>query len=404
MKAILRYSKAFIILIAAFFAFAVLSCLLPYKGIRAHIGKSASSFDSETVYPKAIINLRQCQMDNFTDGLIMNINYNVDAHHPVRSAMAANRSVEYGNDWNQPGLVLRIVEGEQLKTNHYSRYWHGNSFLFRFFFLFWDFNTIRWVLYIISSLLFVMLLCAYYLRAGLVKTLVLSSGFLATCGFVTQFSMQFFPVLALTLIGCLIVIKRDESKPLGMLFFVIGALTCYFDLLTTPLLTLGMPLVVMLSLNQDDSFDLKRNLFLIIQLALLWGLGFALTFFAKWVLATLILGQDVLANAYAVAKYRVNAEDFTRWDAVSKNFNMLQLWMIVVAMAVLLVRLVIRRHAFEGKKALLLLLVGLMPYVWYFVLSNHSYEHWWFTYRLQTISVVSLLMILMGKEKKPLKS
>jgi len=394
MKDVTKFIKVFVLLIASYFVFAVLSCLLPDKTIKAHIAQSAPGLAEEGSYPNAIITWDQCQMDNFTDALIMNQIYNIDRKHPVRSAMIVNRSSEGGLDWDQPGLLLRRVHGEELKSHQYSRYWHGNTFLFRFVLLLMDFNMLRWTLYLISGLLMVMLLCAYYPEAGTLKTMVLSFGFLVTCGFVTQFSMQFFPVLALTLIGSLLVIKRDKSKDFGLLFFIVGSLTCYFDLLTAPLLTLGIPLAVMLSLNKESQFDLKRNLLTIIKLILLWGLGFALTFFMKWVLASLILGQNVLADAYEVSLYRMDTEDFTRWDALSRNFKMIPLWMIIVAVAVLIVIDVVRHKRLNCKKALAYLLVGVMPLVWYLLLSNHSYIHWWFTYRLLAITITCLMLML----------
>ena len=242
--------------------------------------------------------------------------------------------------------------------------------------------------------------CFFYAKAGWVKTLILAAGFLLTYGFVTQFSMQFFPVLALTVIGSLLVIKREVSKGFGLLFFIIGSLTCFFDLLTTPLLTLGIPLSVMLSLQSDEGFSFKKALVEIIKLVLLWGLGFALTFVTKWALATLILGQNIFADAYEVSLYRMETDEFTRWDAVTKNLEMLNWWIVGVVAFVLLIFNLVKTRRFNFKKAILFLIVGLMPYVWYFILSNHSYLHWWFTYRLQAITVACLMLMVTDSEVK----
>ena len=393
MSNLATYCKAFLLLIAAYFAFAVLSCLLPEKSIKAHIAESAPIMVEEGLYPKAIINKEQCQMDNFTDALIMNQIHSIDRKQPVKSAMRMIRMSEKGRDWDQTGLLLRTVNGETLEAQHYARYWHGSTFLFRPLFFLMDFVTLRFVLFIVSSLLIVMLLCAYYPKAGLMKTIALAMGFLITYGFVMQFSMQFFPVLALTIISSLMVIKRDKSANFGLLFFVIGSLTCYFDLLTTPLLTLGIPLAVMLSLKHDDEFHIKDKFIEISKIILLWGLGFALTFVTKWALASLILGQNIFADAYEVSLYRMEAEEFTRWDALTKNFGMLNLWIIGLAAVALLLFSIINRLKISYKKVILFLFIALMPYVWYLLVANHSHVHWWFTYRLQAISVVCLLFI-----------
>lgn len=391
MNRFILFCKTFAILIATYFALATLSCLLPDKSIKAHIADSAKKMVEEGLYPQAIIRMEQCQMDNFTDALIMNQMYNIDRKHPITSAMKMIRSSEKGRDWDQPGLLLRKVNGENLEEQHYARYWHGSTFLFRPLFLVMDFLTLRHILFIVSSLLIVLLLCAYYPKAGLMKTIALALGFLLTYGFVMQFSMQFFPVLALTIIGSLLVVKRKQSDNSGLLFFVIGSMTCYFDLLTTPLLTLGIPMAVMLSLKREDEFQFKDSIIEISKLTLLWGGGFALTFLTKWALASLILGQNIFADAYEVSLYRIEAEEFTRWDAVTKNFDMLDLWMIGIATVVLLLFSIIKRLKINHKRVVLFLIIGLMPYVWYLLLANHSYVHWWFTYRLQAITVVCLL-------------
>ncbi len=393
MNKFILFCKTFAILIAAYFTFAVLSCLLPDRSIKMHIDESAPKMVEEGLYPKAIIRMEQCQMDNFTDALIMNQMYNIDRKHPIKSAMKMIRSSEKGRDWDQPGLLLRKVNGENLEDQHYARYWHGSTFLFRPLFLLMDFLTIRHILFIVSSLLIVLLLCAYYPRAGLMKTIALALGFLLTYGFVTQFSMQFFPVLALTVIGSLLVVKHKESANFGLLFFIIGSLTCYFDLLTTPLLTLGIPLAILLSLKHNDEFKLKDNLLEISKLILLWGLGFALTFGTKWALASLILGQNIFSDAYEVSLYRMEAEEFSRWDAVTTNFGMLNIWMIGIAAVILLLFVIIKQLKISYKKVVLFFIIGLMPYVWYLLLANHSYLHWWFTYRLQAITVVCLLFM-----------
>ena len=394
MKNIILYTKTFIVLITLFFAFAVVSCLLPDQSIKRHIAESAPMIAAQGMYPKVIIDVEQCQTDNFTDALIMNQIHSIDRKHPVKSAMQMIRMSEKGRDWDQLGLLTRTVNGEPLYAQHYARYWHGGSFFYRFLFLFANYNMIKLLLFIVSSLLLCALCFHFHLKAGPVKTSALVLGFAFVYGFVTQFSMQFFPVLALTIISSLMVIKREKSANFGLLFFVVGSLTCYFDLLTTPLLTLGLPLAIMLSLKNDNEFKFKDNLIETSKIILLWGLGFALTFVTKWALASLILGQNIFADAYEVSLYRMEAEEFTRWDALTKNFEMLNLWIIGLAAVALLLFSLINKLKINYKKVILFLFIALMPYVWYLLVANHSHVHWWFTYRLQAISVVCLLLML----------
>lgn len=389
-----KFSIIFLLLIAAYFTFGVLSCLLPDKAIKHHIAESAPVIAEEGLYPRLLNDMEQYRLDNFTDALMMNQIYNIDRKHPVKAAMQMVRSSERGRDWDQPGLLVRRVNGETLEEQHYSRYWHGGSFLYRTLFLMMDYATLRFVLLLVSSVLLLLLACVYYQKVGWLKTLALSMGFLMTYGFVTQFSMQFFPVLALTILGSLLVIQRDAKKGFGLLFFIIGSLTCYFDLLTTPLLTLGIPLVVLLSLKSSQGFLFKDNFVEVAKLTLLWGLGFALTFVTKWALASLILGQNIFADAYEVSLYRMEAEEFTRWDAVKMNLGMLNWWIVGFVAVAMLAFCLIKDRSFNYKKATLFLIVALMPYFWYLILSNHSYLHWWFAFRLQAITIACLMLMM----------
>lgn len=400
MKNITKFSIVFITLVAAYFVFGVLSSWLPDRAIKRHIADSAPLIAAEGLYPRLLNNMEQYRLDNFTDALMMNQIYNIDRKHPVKAAMKMIRSSELGRDWDQPGLLMRRVNGETLEEQHYSRYWHGGSFFYRVLFLLMDYAALRFVLLLASSVLLLLLACVYYQKAGWLKTLALSMGFLMTYGFITQFSMQFFPVLVLTVIGSLLVIKQDTAKGFGLLFFIIGSLTSYFDLLTTPLLTLGIPLAVMLSLKPNEGFLLKKSFVECIQLILLWGLGFALTFVTKWALASLILGQNIFADAYEVSLYRMEADEFTRWDAVMRNLSMLNWWIVCIVAIVLLIISLIKYRSFNFKKAILFLIIALMPYVWYFILSNHSYLHWWFTFRLQAVTIACLMMIMADSRQR----
>lgn len=394
MKHIAKYSKVFLLLVSAYLAFAIVSCLLPDRSIKRHITESAQKIVDEGLYPKAIINNQQCQMDNFTDALIMNQIYSLDRKHPLKSAMRMVRMSEKGCDWDQTGLLLRTVNGETLEEQHYARYWHGSSFLYRFLFLLADYDTLRLLLFIISTLILIALCCQIYLKVGWGTTFALVMGFVFTYGFVVQFSLQFFPILFLTAVTCFIVIKKRESTDYGILFFIIGSLACYFDLLTVPLLTLGIPLALMIALKRDEEILLKDNLLEIMKLSLLWGLGFALTFATKWVVASLVLGQNIFADGMGAGFYRMEADEFTRWDAVTKNFWMLPLGLIGVVIAATTLVGIIRKRRYNYLRIILLFVVALMPYAWYLLLANHSYEHWWFTYRLQSIPIICLFFML----------
>jgi uncharacterized membrane protein len=61
----------------------------------------------------------------------------------------------------------------------------------------------------------------------------------------------------------------------------------------------------------------------------------------------------------------------------------------VLALFVLMLRGRLK-FSFRPAKLLPVLLVGLYPFVWYFVIRNHSIVHVWFTHRTLSITIFSL--------------
>jgi MFS family permease len=381
----------------SFFAFSVVSCLIPREWISKNIEKSLPELLEEGNYPKSLIKGNKFQQDNFTDALILNISISSDPKRPVWSALMNPFSFQAPNPKGMTSIkhLDYIAHNKDLLPNQlYGRYWHGSSSLCRILLLFMTYQQIKWLLYIISSLFLLVFAVKLVNSVGWIKSLPLFIALLLANFFVTQFSMQFFPVLAIALIGG-IWMCRNGTKALNriMLFlFVIGMFTAYFDLLTTPLLTLGIPLVVYLILQekvQKPTWRIFKSLF---ALYLVWLIGFAFAWVFKWVLVAIFADFSAI-NAFETVKWRTSiAHDFTRWDAIVRNFNLIPLvWINTVLTFLFLLTL----FNFNKKKiplSIAFLVIGLSPYVWFFVLSNHSYHHWWFTYRAQVISMCCVML------------
>ena len=57
------------------------------------------------------------------------------------------------------------------------------------------------------------------------------------------FTLQGIMTFIICMISSIIICTRFEKiKNIGVYFFVIGMVTCYFDLLTHPIITLGFPM------------------------------------------------------------------------------------------------------------------------------------------------------------------
>jgi len=394
-KEIKKYLLVFISLIAIFFTYSVLVCSLPNKTIKKNVTKSVSDMvmpDGEN-YPYAIIHKQECKMDNFTDAIILSQNYTIDNKQPLKSAMYG-RFAKLHN-FNIVEALERQTNSEEIKLINYPRYWFGSTFLIRPFLLFTNYTVIRWVLYAVSSILFLVLGIKLFKITGTLRTVAFFMGLLFVNVFVTQFSIQFFSVVALSTIFCILICNHFENrKKILLLSFIIGCLTSYFDLLTTPLLTCGLPLIVYLLAEKEKVFSKRISTLLLF--CLLWGIGYAFTWASKWGLGTIFTDMNVFQNAMETALYRTSIETNSRTDAIIANFSLLPLFIICLILSLLFPLVILFFNKKAIKTNLLLLLLTTFPYFWYLVLAQHTWWHYWFTYRIQAISISAIFIIFIN--------
>ncbi|MDX9890337.1 MAG: hypothetical protein RBT13_05805, partial [Bacteroidales bacterium] len=258
MKTFLRFAIVLFSLIGIYVLVSVLSCIIPNHKINENIERSAKRLKNQGDYPFAIIPKKAYQMDNFTDALILNQIHCIDNQHPYKSFVLPGHLVKW--ELSKSECLIYRIESLKEPNSFYPRYWHGSTFLFRPLFLIGDFEKVRWILYAITSSLLLFLAVVLSRKTNIVKTLAMMGGLLFVNMFVTQFSIQFAPVWILSMLASNLVCYHYQNKRyILMLFFVIGSLTAYLDLLTTPILTLGMPLMVLFMIYEHQ----KKNISLV---------------------------------------------------------------------------------------------------------------------------------------------
>ena len=382
----MRLIKTFFCLIAGYLLFGVVACLLPDKPVQRHIKQTVDRQEIDRDYPRAIFSGHHAMMDNFTDALIISQVWNSSSDSIWESVMQPSRA-KYCEEMTT--TLKAQIEGHHTENVKYGRYWHGSTFLMRYLLLIWSYESIRLVFGIVTSLLLLFTLVRIKERIGSWAAFYFIIAACFVYLFITQFSIQFVPVLVLSLTGMLVML--DERRDPLLSCFVIGSLTAYFDLLTTPLLTIGRPLTVWVLAHRDDGSKLLQSLTEMLKMGVVWGIGFAATWGSKWILATLTTDSNIWADAMEnIAIRSGDTADYTRFDALTVNLDMLSFRLIVLAAIVMTVLMAIHFRREGWKPALLLLLIATVPYLWYIVVANHSYVHFWFTYRLQFISILAL--------------
>lgn len=211
--------------------------------------------------------------------------------------------------------------------------------------------------------------------------------------FVMQFSIQYMPVLVIGLGSTLWVLYRvKKSSQMVMTLFITGSLTAYFDLLTCPVLTWGMPLCVYILMQEKDSF--RNRLINIVVPSVMWAAGYALTWMSKWVIATLLTSESVVKDS--ISQFLLRTDDVVQTESISRLFAMIHnisqvSWVGAGILILVLVGLAIIRFRREGMQtAVLCLLMAIPPLLWYLALANHSQVHFWFTYRSMAVVLMAV--------------
>jgi len=135
--------------------------------------------------------------------------------------------------------------------------------------------------------------------------------------------------------------------------------------------------------------------------SLLWGVAYGFTWMSKWIIATLTTNRNVIEDAIQTFLFRINPKayiekTFTRWDAIVGNADMLQWVYINIVICVLLVFVVFFFRKEGWRHFVFFMLIAILPYVWFFVVANHSYLHYWFTYRTQAFSISCIFLALLS--------
>jgi hypothetical protein len=213
--------------------------------------------------------------------------------------------------------------------------------------------------------------------------------------------MQMSPVLIISIIAGLFLISRMKRKKgnIGLLFFITGAVTNYFDLLTAPLLTLGLPMLIWVSINKEDG-NLKKDVISGIQQLVGFGLLWSTGYLGAWVFKVLITipfaDFDIFADVKNQFLLRSGSEGINRMSAIEANFNFLPLVLINIILLIFLIFSILFFKKRGISKAILFLAVAVVPYIWFYITANHSYFHNWFTYRIQAIAVSGVFMAVIS--------
>lgn len=344
-----------------------------------------SELFSGNLYPTIIPDYQTTQLDLYSDSIILSevsyYNHNVSL---IDNAMS-NYGTREGHDFE------KFANGDENVIHDYARYWHGNLVILKVLFFFFDYNAIK-VLELFFELVMIGIIIKLMFENNLKNYII---PFILSLFFihpeVIGLSVQFFAMFNIMLISVYILLKFKEklfkNNNLLYYFLIVGMVANFFDLTTYPLITFGVPAVFYILLENDKK-SLKRNMIRILLFGIVWSIGFIGMWISKWVISSIVLNENIIANALDQLMWRTSSLEFSRFDAILSNvliYKKRAYFAIIGLIGIYYIKRLINARKkislINFKQVIPILFIALVPFIWYFVVSNHSYIHFWFTYR-----------------------
>ena len=382
LKKIINLIILFIGIVLFGFVSLVITYALPITKIHDNV---VNNIGISFPYYQSILKYETTSLDLYTDSVILGeiAYYNKDA------SLVDNAMSVYSSQGMED--FIKYAAGDESVVVEYARYWHGNLVVLKPLFYLFDYNSIK-VLELFFQVIMIIVIVKLMKKNKLdifIIPFILSLFFIHPE--VIGLSFQFQAMFNLLLVSIAVLLKFKDTlfkeNRLIYFFLAIGMLTSFFDFLTYPAVIFGVP-IIFYFLLEDSKVSMKKKLLNIILYGVLWSVGYIGMWFSKWVIASLVLHRDVIGTAVNTIFFRTSANEFTRLDAIKNNIMVYKERAYALIFAVLfiyyLVRLIKNRKNINTKiviDIIPLLLIAIIPFAWFFVMSNHSYIHYWMTYR-----------------------
>ena len=295
-------------------------------------------------------------------------------------------------------------------SESYTRYWHGYLIFLKPLLLFFHIEQIR-LINLLFMVLLTMIIVYLFKKQNLSAysiPYILSLLFLLP-GLLYK-TMLYYGIVYLVQISMIIMLYKhswlSQKERYVYFFFIIGILACYIDILSFPLLSLGMPLT--LYFLQTNHLSVQEAVKRFIAYTALWSAGFIFMWIGKWVAASLydrsfaplLEALSSILERSGTADY-FTGEVFSRFDAISINIETAFIPFLCVFLTgscYVIALYVMKRKTTRVKLTAshaVFVLIFILPFFWYYLCANHSYIHAFYTYRILGMSVFALFCAIL---------
>lgn len=380
----------------------VLVHLIPPHLIQKNIQQTAQIMKQEGNSPS--IYAKRSFLENFSDADAFAVTFNQKQKNIFINALE-DFNYYLGERGNNRGVeaLWETVQGntKNLKTYQHSQEWNGFQIYLKPLLIFYDISDIRYLCFLATQ--FLMLLVCLGISRAKQHFWSFLPFFFAYEYF--AFSLESMSVLLNTdicvmLLGCLGILWAQNKHPIWTerIFISIGIFASYFSMFNMPMITIGFPLVLWLSLSENKVSPEATRIKKALLYTACWLGGYAFMTFFKLFMAKLLLQES--SGTFALAWYTGIISKVSLLDRcqqlLSKITEIFYWGKIRYTLLVLLILTCLTLNISTKKfirtdleKILLYLGVAYIPIVWIFILIIHAQMPW--TIFLFSISIYAIL-------------
>lgn len=399
----------------------VLVFCIPTERIKSNVEKSVDRvlINSEEFADNPFLQHVIQNKESYTDSIMVQYAFEKIAGKNVfEHAMWAYHYDLEEEIWAAEDSLRAVLDGadtSEMYLREYSRYWHGYLLYLKPLLLLFSWEQLVWIeLFIqIALLVAVTVLSIKKKIPGVAPAMI--AGLLFMKPELMTVSLTMSVCLIITLAALIFQLRKgsmlEEKGWYPEFFLCVGILTSYFDFLTYPVVTLGLPLGIYFLAAECESIvaSVKR----IVGYSFCWGVGYAGMWASKWVIADITLQTgtirdavwNVIGRTEAIGgRPRMNGGFYVLSLNLQEYTSVIYAIMAGVLIASALAMLVWALCAKVPVKAILetiipFIIIGVIPFAWIVVVQHHSALHARFTFRILGIAAFALACITIKMQK-----
>lgn len=370
------------------------------------------SIDSRDGWHKYLVDYDASTLDNNTECLMLKVSSTPPTNTGENTLQRALRCYTLNNEWNH-GLTFQTYEwkGVTYSCDSYERYWHGYTVFLKPLLCVFSYTDLVFLNF--AAQIFVIYLLLHMLAKRNMAHLQIPFLFfwIINMQIVVALCLDYSVCFYIYSFAVLLLLSKPELRLHYPYFFLlIGMITSYMDLLTWPLVTLTIPLIIMLQMEDTRRGSTRK----IVISSIFWCIGYIGQWASKWVIASLFLDDNIIMDA--VRQFLLRSSILTgetevncSWlDTIRRNISVFDkngFYLIFLVILAWLIYIIIQKSdSLLWQNAIPYLFISFFPFLWYLLTRNHAYEHYWMTWRILAISVFAICCAVISVTHSPTSS